>query len=77
MQANLNPEATRLLTNQIIAECEAQYEEYLSKRTAIKNHRTKEGLLSAIHAGVDLFNAEDLPEVTDMEDYEALSLIHI
>ena len=71
MQANFNPEATRLLTNQIIAECEAQYEEYLSKRTAIKNHRTKEGLLSAIHAGVDLFNAEDLPEVTDMEDYEA------
>ena len=49
MKATLNPEATRLLTNQIIAECEAQYEEYLSKRTAIKNHRTKEGQIGRAH----------------------------
>lgn len=67
----LDKNATQEILMNVMREYEDKYEEYLTKRIAINNNRTKEGLLAAISAGVDKFEADDREGVTDIEDFEA------
>ena len=68
---NYTKDQAQAVTNSVLAEYDHKYDDYLKKKVAVNNHRTKEGLLKAINAGLDEFYNDNPEQHKTIEEYEA------